>query len=130
MSNIDMPSLNYLAGDYALDILRGLSDLEDNARIFHDQVEWALRNAGFSVRREAHVGLRESGRGFGYIDLLAIYHDGFVAIELDNRSPRARSLDKLRAFNAFRIVVLRGERDWPLERDIDAIISIPVRTAS
>jgi hypothetical protein len=82
--------------------------------------------AGFTVRREARCGIRESGRGEGFIDLLASQHGGFVAIELDNRSPRAGSLDKLRAFNAFRLLVLRGDRAWPKERGINAIISIGV----
>jgi hypothetical protein len=57
------------------------------------------------------------------------YRDGFVAIELDRRSPRAGSMDKLLAFNAFRIIALRGAGPWRNERGIDAIISIPVVAA-
>lgn len=123
----DEPSINYLAGTLAIETLQGLSPPPDNASAFHDAVEVALRAAGFEVRREAYVGIRESRCGFGFIDLLAIYQGGFVAIELDRRSPRSGSLDKLRAFNAFRLLVLRGDRGWPPERDIDAIIALPVR---
>lgn len=81
------------------------------------------------MRREAYVGRRESGRGEGYIDILARIHGGFVAIELDWKSPRSKSFDKLRAFNAFRMVVLRGAPPWTEERGIDAIFSIPVSPA-
>ena len=120
------PSANALAGQYAIEIISRLCP-PDNAKLFHDEVEHSLREARFYVRREANVGIRSSGRGPGRIDLLAEMHGGFVAIELDNKSPRSGSLDKLRAFNAFRLVVLRGAPPWPDERDIDAIISIPVR---
>lgn len=124
---IDEPSADYFSGHYAMDVLRDMPRPLDNSRAFHDAVQAALRAAGFSVRREAYVGIRESGRPFGYIDLLAQYQDGFVAIELDNRTPRAGSLDKLRAFKAFRLLVLRGDRGWTSERGIDAIINVPVR---
>lgn len=120
------PTPNQMAGELAVSILREIKSAPDKAAPFHDAVEAALISAGFTVRREAYVGMRESRRGFGFIDLLAQKHGGFVAIELDNRSPRSTSMDKLRAFNAYRIVVLRSAQDWPSERDIDCILSIPV----
>ena len=123
---IDTPSEHYLAGQMALEVLRHIPPLPDNSHLFHDGIEAALRRRGFVVRREAEVSIRESGRGPGRIDLLAQYHGGFVALELDNRSPRSKSIDKLRAFNAFRIVVMRGAEPWSEERGIDAIISVPV----
>lgn len=127
MSAVEQPSANQLAGWLALEVMGSMLPPPDNAKSFHDAVEAALKAAGFFVRREAYCGMRESGRSWGRIDLLAQIHGGFVAIELDWRSPRAGSMDKLRAFNAFRIVVLRGARPWGQERDIDAIISIPVQ---
>ena len=115
---IEEPSGHSLAGAYALEVLGKMQPAPDDAAEFHRTVETALKSAGFTVRREARVGIRESGRGAGRIDLLASIHDGFVAIELDRRSPRSKSLDKLRSFNAFRIVIYawrssvdRGTRD-------------------
>lgn len=119
-------SLNELAGRRAVLVISTIAAVEDNAKALHDAVEYALRYAGFDVIREFIVDTRESGVSGGRIDLLARYRGGYVAIELDNRSPRAGSLDKLRAFNTYRIIGLRG-RFWPRERGIDAIINIPVR---
>lgn len=123
----NMPSPNTLAGMYVLDILRHIKvPLTDSARAFHDEVEELLVQHRFNVRREAAVSVRASGRGAGRIDLLAHKSGGFVALELDFRSPRPGSMDKLRAFNAFRIIVLRGAEPWGKELGIDAIISVPV----
>jgi hypothetical protein len=119
-------NIHYAAGRFAVSVISKLCP-PDNARNFHDEVEEALRQSGFWVRREALCSVRESGRSRGYIDLLAEKFGGFVAIELDNKSPRSGSLDKLRAFNAYRVVVLRGALEWPEERGIHAIISIPVK---
>lgn len=124
---VDEPSERELVGRYAVEVMQSMRPPPDNAREFHNAIEAALLRAGFSVRREAYVGIRESGRSRGAIDLLAQMNGEFVAIELDRRSPRAGSLDKLRAFNAYRIVVLRGAEPWSMERGIDAIISIEVQ---
>lgn len=80
----------------------------DAARDFHGEVEAMLRvEGGWSVRREVVVQDRGDGRR-GKIDLVATKDGRTVAIELDCRSPRAKSLRKLEAFNAHeRIVILR-----------------------
>jgi hypothetical protein len=117
---------HYEAGVIAIRAICGMQKPIDKAKEFHDAVQIALLNAGFRVTREAPILKRESGRGFGRIDLLAERNGAAVAIELDRRCPRAKSLDKLRAFDAFRIVVLRGAAPWSSERGIDAIISVPV----
>lgn len=120
------PSPHYWSGLYALKVLRRMPPAPDNARGFHDAVDAALQGAGFKVWREIAVPVRDSGRGLGFIDLLADFRGGCVALELDRRSPRPGSMDKLRMFDAFRIIVLRGAEPWSKERDIDAIISLPV----
>ena len=65
-----------------------------SARDFHAAAETALRSAGFSVERE--VLLRLQGRR-SFIDLVL---DGWFAVELDRRTPRLKSLAKVRAFGA------------------------------
>ena len=120
-------SLNEMVGRLACwVILKRVPPPPDKAGPFHDAIAKALRNHGFRVWREFPVDIRESGRGQGYLDLFATYRGGKVALELDRRSPKTSSKDKLRAFNAYRIIVLRGAMPWPKERGIDAILTIPV----
>lgn len=127
MSETDTPSLNYLAGTEAVSVIKRIYPApDDNAKAFHDAIAEALSSAKFNIQREYRIQSRESGRGRGQIDILAEKYGGIVALELDRRVPRAGSMDKLRAIDAFRVVVLRGAAPWPQERDIDAIFSIAV----
>ena len=125
---------NERAGRFAIKALKSMPMQYDCARCFHRACESALTSFGFCVSREVSA-TRESSDRRGRIDLLAELAGGRVALELDNKRPRAGSLDKLRTFDAFRIIVLRGAggiwRDDPVwrpppEMRIDAIISLPV----
>lgn len=60
---------------------------------FHDNVCAALHQLGWSVTREYHVAL-PNDRG-GRIDILARRRGWKLALELDNRSPRGKSILKL-----------------------------------
>jgi len=76
-----------------------------DAATLHRSAVYKLRDAGFAVWREFEVGI-------GRVDILAV-RDGFrVAIELDRKSPRWKSLAKLQTADAdARVVVLR-EPGW------------------
>ena len=115
------------AGDAALGILRSHT-WPDNARLMHNAVAEVLRAEGFTVVTEYFV------RGaFGYsngrIDIVARRDGGHVAIELDARRPRERSVAKLNKVEAYRIIGLRGV-DFPPPPGIDAIACMPVRGAA
>jgi hypothetical protein len=91
----------------------------------HEEVSFWLEAAGFFVENEfptKELGDDRAGR----IDIVASYKRGSVAIELDCRRPRTRSLKKLRLFNGYRLIVLRGVA-MPVAYDgIDQIIAARV----
>lgn len=64
---------------------------------FHDAAEIILKRGGWAVKREYRVAL--GGNRDGYIDLVASINTvvgiTFLALELDNRSPRKKSALKL-----------------------------------
>lgn len=68
----------------------------DHAGDYHDNVEYALIEAGWSVRREYAVVIGD-GLG-GRVDIVAQRHKTRIALELDNRTPRGKSLIKLTGF--------------------------------
>lgn len=81
--------------------------LDQVARESHDATIDALESAmlagGWQVQR------RDSGEGF---DLLAETLDGeSVAVEVDRKSPRVTSLERLQEHDGLRVVVLRDEPD-------------------
>jgi hypothetical protein len=84
-----------------------------------------LSDAGFVVEVEVRVADRGDGQR-GYIDIVASCSDGAVAIELDCRSPRAKSLAKLRQFSGFRVVGLRGAVCSVVPDGIDAVVAMPL----
>jgi hypothetical protein len=79
-------------------------------------------------RLQGHLGGRCCARRWtaGRIDLVAEYRNERVAIEIDYRSPREKSLDKLRQFRGYRIVCLRGAYVNPPD-GIDAVVALPMR---
>lgn len=103
------------------DVLKSLGPQPDDAALLHDEAERALIRAGLNVEREFAIDLDDGRRGF--IDLVV---GGSVAIELDRRLPRAKSLKKLSKFNGFKIAVIRSVND---EKDfldmVDAVIPVP-----
>jgi len=92
-----------------LDVVRALSALRlpDDARAAHDAVEKELRNFGWNVEREVRVLDRGDGRP-GRIDLHAWYKSLRFFVEIDRKTPRRRSLLKLRGACGPGIVVLRS----------------------
>lgn len=104
-----------------LTLLLGKIRSADNAAALHGAAQHALEQAGFRCWRE----WREPVTG-GRIDLVA-EKDGFrAAIELDCRSPRSKSVAKLRNFDGYRVIVLRGELEQELEiPGIHAVIGVP-----
>lgn len=112
------------AGLRALTVLEGLYDLPDKAAGLQQAVALALEKAGFSVLTEARA-LQPLGHRTGRVDVVAEYQGGMIVIELDARSPRRKSVEKLKQFDAFRIIGLRGG-DGGYLSDIDAIVSLDI----
>lgn len=114
----------------AVQILQALPPGPDDASVFQDYIEYALTEATFVVRREVRCA-RGPTRG-GRIDLVATWRPGTplearIALELDWRQPRYKSLQKLRLFDGYRIVVLRLDKPYPHPLPgIDAVVCIPV----
>jgi hypothetical protein len=89
--------------DRSSDRARAIRDLDaavrsvtaggDSAQ-FHSAVEQALCRAGFTVAREVQVELGDERAG--RVDLVASRHGVSVGIELDNRTPRGKSILKLK----------------------------------
>lgn len=63
---------------------------------YHDAVVHVLERHGFLVRREFPVAMG-NGRA-GRIDVVASRPDAVLALELDNRTPRPKSIRKLDIF--------------------------------
>ncbi len=108
-------------GERVCEILRAMPPQPDNATELHDAVEVALEIRGVEVQRECPIEMNDGRKG--YIDLVA---EGCVAIELDRRLPRAKSLKKLAAFPGYRIAVTRtDDASLEFEAMVDAVVAIP-----
>ena len=83
-----------------------------SAKSFHDAVDYALVQRGWTVYRE-HLAPHHGLRRRGLIDLVTTAPLR-IGIELDNRIPRQKSLLKLREFEGLKMVVLRNAaaRTW------------------
>ena len=115
------------AGELACEIL-GSRLWVDHASTMHADVMTALRGNGFDVWAEWHVELAD-GRS-GRIDIVAKHGcGGWVAIELDCRKPRRKSVAKLMEMSCFRIVGLRGI-EGHIEPGIHACVAMRVRFAT
>ena len=107
--------------------------LPDSASYVHAHILRLLDDAAFTVKHE-HVVRMPNGRRNGRIDILAHQPDldVFVAIEIDARRPRLKSIQKLCSRHDWaRVIMLRGV-GGPVEEhpDIDAFLPIPVRMAT
>lgn len=99
----------------------------DHAREMQEEVSRALERAGFLVVLEfstAKLGDNRNGR----IDIVASKAGENVAIELDCRTPRLRSIKKLKLFDGYRIIGLRGVRHSIVD-GIDGVVCLQVRAA-
>ena len=97
----------------------------DNARSMHAEIAAALKSAGFSVWNEYATGDMGDYRK-GRIDIFAEAYGGSVAIELDARKPRARSIAKLRLFDCYKLIGLRGVDRVVIPDGIDDVIGLRV----
>src|SRR5947209_6941333 len=106
----DFFMLHHLAaGREAVNIMRKMKRLPDNYHKARQLIAGDLKRSGFSV--DTDVALRYEffdGERRGFVSLVAKKNGGVVAIELDRRTPRLRSVHKLRAMNAYRVAAVRG----------------------
>jgi hypothetical protein len=112
--------LDIAVGRYAALIISNNS-YPDNARLMHQRVSFLLEKNGFYVENEFPtrvIGDDKAGR----IDIVASYKSGSVAIELDCRRPRTRSLKKLRLFDGYRLIALRGVGMFETPRGVDQVV--------
>lgn len=91
-------------------------NLTDNASMLQKEIKEDLERGGFVVEAEVKTPL-------GRIDLVVSEGSRSVAIELDNKFPRANSLKKLRQFDGGRIVGLRDTLCTP-PKGIDAVVGL------
>jgi hypothetical protein len=110
-----------ICGQSASEIIRS-GVWHDRAPDLHFGVACALSEAGFTILPEFKTKPLGDVRD-GKIDLVATRDGGRVAIELDDQSPRSRSLSKLRLFDGYRIVVLRGRYATEIPDGIDEVIA-------
>lgn len=98
------------AWDHFQGTARALVEVQGrHAADFHDNVCAALHHLGWTVTREYHVAL-PNDRG-GRIDVLARRRGWVLALELDNRTPRGKSILKLECLtgeNLLTAVLLRN----------------------
>lgn len=109
-------------------VCASLRPIPDNSRSVHCALMNALVDAGYFVEHEYSVQL-PSGRG-GRIDLVATDSCGVrIAVEIDARRPRQKSIEKLQAEDDWlRVSCLRGvqhrKESYP---GLDGIFALPVR---
>lgn len=112
-------------GNRVCEILRGMGPQPDDANLLHRIAEKAIRLAGLKVEREYAITMPDGSNG--RIDLVV---EDCIAIELDRRLPRAKSLKKLLAFNGYRIAVTRTQdASREFECAVDAVVAIAPRDA-
>ena len=100
----EVSEADFAAGEQAVAAMRGLRGIPDHAFTAHQSVMAALDAAGFVVAKEVGIECPEEA---GRLDVVASKDGGQVAIEIDSRSPRKKSLRKLNRMDCFRIVALR-----------------------
>lgn len=104
-------------GTFPQDVVERISRLPTDldAAAFHAATESALASLGFTCQREARVADRGDGHE-GRLDLVAERRGSRIAFELDDRTPRRKSIAKLAGATDchFRAVVLRCPADGPL----------------
>lgn len=102
--------------------------VSNDSHLAHSQVVAHLRAQGWACQREYSVADRGDGHP-GAIDILAAKQGVLLAIEIDRKSPRQKSIVKLRRVSAdYRVVLLRGGRRSQKVDDIH-IVSLGVNYA-
>lgn len=115
------------AGKEAVAIIGGLRAIPDHAFTAHQSVMAALAEAGFNVVKEVQV---ETDGDLGRVDVVATKGGGMVAIEIDSRSVRQKSIRKLRRMSAFRIAALRRPVVGETIEGIHAVVGIDTVTGT
>ena len=102
-------------------ILRLPRRLHLNAAMFHRGLQEELRREGCRSHREFKVEL--FGNRDGRVDLL-VTEPFLMAIELDRRRPRRKSIRKLRTLEALRLIVLGQPPRRPIKcpSGVDAVL--------
>jgi hypothetical protein len=92
-----------------------------NAAMFHRGLQEELRREGCRSRREFKVEL--FGDRDGRVDLL-VTEPFLIAIELDRRRPRRKSIRKLRTIEGVRLIVLGQAPQRPVKcpSGVDAVL--------
>ena len=99
-------------------------EVDDNAKIAQNQLCEYLAKRGYKCEKEYFV-LDRGDCYHGYIDVVADKENERLAIEFDRRSPRKKSLIKLKSISAtHKIVLLRGTSKCYIE---DEIIIFPIQ---
>jgi hypothetical protein len=101
----------------------------DSAAALHGMAIKAFKNLGFIVYPEFRLYVPSYGKN-GKIDLVIQLDSQFAAIEFDTRKPRRKSIEKLKLFNGYRVIALRGVSGHVPIPEIDLIIGMPVRLAT
>lgn len=115
------------AGLEAVSIICGLRAIPDHAFTAHQSVMAALAEAGFNVVKEVQV---ETDGDTGRVDVVATKAGGTVAIEIDSRSVRTKSIRKLRRMAGFRIAALRRAVNGEQIEGIHAVVGIDTVTGT
>lgn len=102
--------------------------VSNDSHLAHSQVVSHLSARGWACQREYPVSDRGDGRP-GAIDILASKAGIRLAIEIDRKSPRQKSIVKLRQVSAdYRVVLLRGGRRSQQAGDV-YVVSLGVNYA-
>lgn len=101
--------------------------LTDYAKTTHNEIVSYLSNRGFHCEIEFKVPDRGDGRG-GRVDVVAIKDDFKIAIEIDRRSPRLKSIYKLKSLplEFARCVICRKTGNYRKVNDFHFIYPIRV----
>lgn len=95
------PSFINIRGDWSrlFGLVRALSGIRcKHAAVYHDEVADLLIRQGWQVKREFPVLIGDGAHGM--VDIVADRDGCRIALELDNRTPRGKSLVKLATFPA------------------------------
>lgn len=111
MLQADTPHSNQLTILEEIEQLVGMCPALPNAAWQHRTLMANLVTAGWNVRKEVASEFSDGVyERKGRIDLYAMRNDFRIAIEIDRRSPRTKSVLKLRAVDAdLRIIVVREQ---------------------
>ncbi len=98
-------------------------EFDDTAASARTAIEAAIKSGGFDVERR--VPAPTSARPDGRIEIVAESEGVRIGIELDRKSPRQSSIDKLRGFPGESLIIVRTQWGLPPPQGISAVVGIP-----